>query len=90
MNAVNNMRYLGGFATKKTSGGSKFSLKFDAQKVKFFKVGKDLLPQFYATDFIQPYVFMYQKNNAARKDRAEEETWALSRFYPMIEVHFRA
>ncbi|XP_026660891.1 SNARE-interacting protein KEULE isoform X2 [Phoenix dactylifera] len=57
MNAVNNMRYLGGLATKKTSGGSNFSLKFDARK----------------------------KNNAARKDRDEEETWALSRFYPMIE-----
>ncbi|XP_019709523.1 SNARE-interacting protein KEULE isoform X2 [Elaeis guineensis] len=57
MNAVNNMRYLGGLATKKTSGGSKFSLKFDTQK----------------------------KNNAARKERDQEETWALSRFYPMIE-----
>ncbi|KAG1360744.1 putative SNARE-interacting protein KEULE [Cocos nucifera] len=57
MNAVNNMKYLGGLATKKTSGGSKFSLKFDTQK----------------------------KNNAARKERDEEETWALSRFYPIIE-----
>lgn len=49
MNAVNNMTYLGGLATKKTSGGSKFSLKFDTQKVKFFKVGRDLLPQFYCS-----------------------------------------
>lgn len=32
MNAVNNMRYLGGLDGKKTSG-SGFSLKFDSQKV---------------------------------------------------------
>ncbi|KAJ6829043.1 SNARE-interacting protein KEULE [Iris pallida] len=55
--AVNNMKYLGGLDTKKTSGGL-FSLKFDVHK----------------------------KKHAARKDRkSEEETWALSRFYPMIE-----
>ncbi|XP_072971201.1 SNARE-interacting protein KEULE-like [Typha angustifolia] len=57
MNAVNNMRYLGGLDGKKTSG-SGFSLKFDSQK----------------------------KKHAARKERNnEEETWALSRFYPIIE-----
>ncbi|ONK71704.1 uncharacterized protein A4U43_C04F11500 [Asparagus officinalis] len=55
--AVNNMRFLGGADTKKTSGGV-FSLKFDVHK----------------------------KRHAARKARNEEaETWALSRFYPMIE-----
>ncbi|KAJ6804361.1 SNARE-interacting protein KEULE [Iris pallida] len=55
--AVNNMKYLGGLDTKKTSGGV-FSLKFDVHK----------------------------KKHAARKDRnSEEGTWALSRFYPMIE-----
>lgn len=27
-----------------------------------------------------------QKKRAARKDRSDEETWQLSRFYPIIEV----
>ncbi|XP_048319733.1 SNARE-interacting protein KEULE [Ziziphus jujuba] len=58
MNAVNNLRLLGGSSeTKKTSTGP-FSLKFD----------------------------MHKKKRAARKDRTgEEETWQLSRFYPIIE-----
>lgn len=28
----------------------------------------------------------YQKKRAVRKDRSDEETWQLSRFYPIIEV----
>lgn len=32
----------------------------------------------------------YQKKHAVRKERNdEEETWQLSRFYPMIEVYIR-
>jgi hypothetical protein len=31
---------------------------------------------------------MYQKKNAARTERHDgEEAWALSRFFPLIEVH---
>ncbi|XP_030524706.1 SNARE-interacting protein KEULE isoform X2 [Rhodamnia argentea] len=58
MNAVNNMRLLGGATETKKSTMSSFSLKFD----------------------------MHKKKRAARKERtSEEETWQLSRFYPMIE-----
>ncbi|XP_020093908.1 SNARE-interacting protein KEULE-like [Ananas comosus] len=57
MNAVNNMRCLGGPDTKKASGGG-FSLKFDVHK----------------------------KKHGVRKERSDqEETWQLSKFYPMIE-----
>ncbi|XP_023533702.1 SNARE-interacting protein KEULE-like isoform X1 [Cucurbita pepo subsp. pepo] len=59
MNAVTNMRLLGGAApdSKKSSLGS-FSLKFDIHK----------------------------KKRAVRKQlKGEEETWQLSRFYPIIE-----
>ncbi|KAJ6426721.1 hypothetical protein OIU84_022335 [Salix udensis] len=59
MNAVNNMRLLGGASETNKSSTSAFSLKFD----------------------------IHEKKCAARKDRtgAEETTWQLSRFYPMIE-----
>ncbi|KAJ6712341.1 VESICLE PROTEIN SORTING-ASSOCIATED [Salix purpurea] len=59
MNAVNNMRLLGGASETNKSSTSAFSLKFD----------------------------IHEKKRAARKDRtgAEETTWQLSRFYPMIE-----
>eukprot|EP00262_Sarcandra_glabra_P016883 TRINITY_DN5629_c0_g1_i1.p1 TRINITY_DN5629_c0_g1~~TRINITY_DN5629_c0_g1_i1.p1 ORF type:complete len:567 (+),score=90.36 TRINITY_DN5629_c0_g1_i1:2-1702(+) len=57
MNAVNNMRYLGGSDTKKASGGG-LSLTFN----------------------------VHRKKHAVRKERTDgEETWQLSRFYPMIE-----
>ncbi|PON57410.1 Sec1-like protein [Parasponia andersonii] len=58
MNAVNNLKLLGGSSDTKKSSISPFSLKFD----------------------------MHKKKRAARKDRTgEEETWQLSRFYPIIE-----
>ncbi|KAK3131533.1 hypothetical protein QOZ80_6AG0507700 [Eleusine coracana subsp. coracana] len=58
MNVINNLKYLGGSDTKKTSRTGAFSLKFDNQK----------------------------KKNAARTERHDgEETWALSRFFPLIE-----
>ncbi|KAF8032891.1 hypothetical protein BT93_D1698 [Corymbia citriodora subsp. variegata] len=58
MNAVNNMRLLGGATDTKKSSTSSFTLKFDIHK----------------------------KKRGARKERTiEEETWQLSRFYPMIE-----
>ncbi|KAL3743190.1 hypothetical protein ACJRO7_018485 [Eucalyptus globulus] len=58
MNAVNNMRLLGGATETKKSSMSSFTLKFD----------------------------MHKKKRGARKERtSEEETWQLSRFYPMIE-----
>ncbi|XP_056174343.1 SNARE-interacting protein KEULE isoform X2 [Syzygium oleosum] len=58
MNAVNNMRLLGGATDTKKSNMSSFTIKFD----------------------------MHKKKRAARKERTcEEETWQLSRFYPMIE-----
>jgi len=36
------------------------------------------------------YFSVHQKKNAARVDKtnAEEETWALSKFYPTLEVSF--
>lgn len=58
MNAVHNLRLLGGSSDTKKSSTGTFSLKFD----------------------------MHKKKRAARKDRTgEQETWQLSRFYPMIE-----
>ncbi|KAK9984562.1 hypothetical protein SO802_034087 [Lithocarpus litseifolius] len=58
MNAVHNLRLLGGSSDTKKSSTGTFSLKFD----------------------------MHKKKRATRKDRTgEEETWQLSRFYPMIE-----
>ncbi|KAG8659378.1 SNARE-interacting protein KEULE [Manihot esculenta] len=58
MNAVNNMRLLGGSPESKKSSTGAFSLKFDIHK----------------------------KKRAVRKDRTgEQETWQLSRFYPMVE-----
>ncbi|XP_040987049.1 SNARE-interacting protein KEULE-like [Juglans microcarpa x Juglans regia] len=58
MNAVYNLRLLGGLSDTKKSSTGAFSLKFDIHK----------------------------KKRAARKERTgEEETWQLSRFYPMIE-----
>ncbi|KAF5478417.1 hypothetical protein F2P56_004977 [Juglans regia] len=58
MNAVYNLRLLGGSSDTKKSSTGAFSLKFDIHK----------------------------KKRAARKERTgEEETWQLSRFYPMIE-----
>ncbi|KAK4557988.1 hypothetical protein RGQ29_007654 [Quercus rubra] len=58
MNAVHNLRLLGGSSDTKKSSTGTFSLKFD----------------------------MHKKKRGARKDRTgEEETWQLSRFYPMIE-----
>lgn len=30
--------------------------------------------------------FVMQKKQAARKEKSDEEAWALSRFYPMVEV----
>ena len=89
MNAVNNVRYMGGSDGKKASGGV-FSLKFDAQKVKYNLFKRWLL-------FIMFLLFLgyeisdaftvSQRKHAARKERNdEEETWQLSRFYPMIEV----
>ncbi|XP_030960920.1 uncharacterized protein LOC115982450 [Quercus lobata] len=39
-------------------------------------------------DFCLTGLFKCQKKRGARKDRTgEEETWQLSCFYPMIEVH---
>ncbi|KAL4602594.1 hypothetical protein ACB092_10G064100 [Castanea dentata] len=58
MNAVHNLRLIGGSSDTKKSSTGTFSLKFD----------------------------MHKKKRGARKDRTgEEETWQLSRFYPMIE-----
>ncbi|XP_050263795.1 SNARE-interacting protein KEULE [Quercus robur] len=58
MNAVHNLRLLGGSSDTKKSSTGTFTLKFD----------------------------MHKKKRGARKDRTgEEETWQLSRFYPMIE-----
>jgi syntaxin-binding protein 1 len=58
MNAVHNLRLLGGSSDTKKSTTGAFSLKFDIHK----------------------------KKRGARKDRTGvEETWQLSRFYPMIE-----
>ncbi|XP_024029039.1 SNARE-interacting protein KEULE [Morus notabilis] len=58
MNAVNNLKLLGGSSDTKKSSMSPFSLKFD----------------------------MHKKKRSVRKDRTgEEETWQLSRFYPIIE-----
>ncbi|XP_059442296.1 SNARE-interacting protein KEULE [Corylus avellana] len=58
MNAVHNLRLLGGSSDTKKSSTGAFSLKFD----------------------------MHKKKRAARKERTgEQETWQLSRFYPMIE-----
>lgn len=43
----------------------------------------------YSTETCLLLIF-YQKKNAERKDRAEdEEGWALSRFYPKLEVRFK-
>lgn len=53
--AVNNMRYLGGLDTKKTSGGG-FSLKFDVRKVMMF-----VLYQYYSLPiqrFSLPEIFI--------------------------------
>ncbi|TVU12758.1 hypothetical protein EJB05_46428 [Eragrostis curvula] len=59
MSVINNLKYLGGSDTKKTSRAGAFSLTFDKQK----------------------------KKNAARTERQDgEETWALSRFFPLIEA----
>lgn len=89
MIAVNNMRYLGGSDTKKASG-SGFSLKFDISKVtacapKFMIIDLSLRV-ISGNNFFQS--IFCQKKHAARKERNSEETWQLSRFYPLIEVNF--
>jgi hypothetical protein len=35
------------------------------------------------------FLINYQKKRAVRKNRAEEEMWQLSRFYPIIEVQIK-
>lgn len=88
MIAVNNMCYLGGYGTKKTSR-SGFTLKFDAYKViaSVFEImsGMNFLCNYFLTIVLE--FFGYQKKHAVRKERKSEEvTWQLSKFYPLIEV----
>lgn len=90
MQTVDNMKYLGGLDAKNTSGGG-FSLKFDGQKVELVKLctGRYLYFPPSAAFLIFSmhfYVYQNQKKQANRKEKEEEEAWALSRFYPMIEV----
>lgn len=85
MIAVNNMRCLCA-DTKKSSGGG-FTLKFDVQKVKV--IGSSLACMYTKFECQSLLICSYwkQKKHAHRKERTTEQSaWALSRFYPVLEV----
>lgn len=84
MNAIHNLRLLGGSSDTKKSSTGAFSLKFDMHKVIAIML---VLHVALVEIYVLTEIFNFQKKRAARKDRTgEEETWQLSRFYPMIEV----
>lgn len=89
MKIVNNMRLLAGSLNSKKSS-TDFSLKFDGQKVKKLKLFKWMLKTRVRSSLHKALYFLdydYQTKQAARKERpGEEETWALFKFYPIIEV----
>lgn len=88
MQTVKNMKLLEPTQSKKTSRTG-FSLKFDSAKVKFSTTlfaQKIHVSETYTLIF---WYFAHQNNkHAEREDRTgdEEESWALSRFYPKLEV----
>lgn len=85
MNVVYNLRMLGVQPDTKKSLTGTFALKFDIHKVK--EISNLSTWFFIGTLCLKNICLSFQKKRAARKDRSgEEETWQLSRFYPMVEV----
>jgi len=88
--AINNLRVLGGEPDAKKTSTSGFGLKFDMHKVEvIYSLILNHMNVQCQRYMWKVFLINYQKKRAVRKNRAEEETWQLSRFYPIIEVQIK-